>query len=591
MQDFDLVRVKSAVEYSMKRLEAFRTGRLHIVKNLAGDRYAEGGNKQKLLPFLRMAATIHTRKLVPTDPAFIISTKHLELKQIARYAEVSLNDTIKAMNFGDILRRATLDAWIGFGVLKVGIDLHQAVPWNGANHQVGRAYVELVDPEDYVVDMTVKRRDLRAFEGHRFRMPVRVARDLYDKDIRPSEPMGTNFGGDERISQISNPSSPFEGEIEDMVDCWELFFPRDRIVATLRAEDNGGISTEVLQVSNWKGPVDGPYIVLGFLDVPGQIMPAGPGQDLIGLHEDMSGLYRKLRLQAGRQKTNTIYRPHANEDAETWKNAADGDAIANRTPEDIQEISRGGPNRDNFLYLMQLKALFGELGGNLGALGGLGPQAETLGQDKMIEQNSSTLIQEAQSRVLRFAREVGRSLFFWWYTDPVQEYLSEQPIPDTSFHYRAKLKPGARIGNIERLNFDIDPYSLQSQTPQAKLQAIMQFVQGLLLPAAPLMQQQQVMPNWEGIFRLIAKYANMADMDQVVQFATAPAQMDGPYMNGAPTHAESVPMSPVTNRTYTRVNRPGMTQQGSDQMMMQHLMSQPNSQNNNGQSPFQMGMG
>src|SRR3990167_4763242 len=103
----DISRLKSGIEYSLRRLEKFRTNRLNVIKQMVGKHYAEGGTDVKVaLPLIRMAATIHDRRLIPADPGYLISTKYPELKQKALIGEICLNDTVKAMQLGDILRRA-----------------------------------------------------------------------------------------------------------------------------------------------------------------------------------------------------------------------------------------------------------------------------------------------------------------------------------------------------------------------------------------------------------------------------------------------------------------------------------------------------
>ena len=61
----DLGRLQTAVRYANQQLQKFRTTRLSIIKQLVGKHYATGGSDLKIaLPMLRMAATIHNRRLV-----------------------------------------------------------------------------------------------------------------------------------------------------------------------------------------------------------------------------------------------------------------------------------------------------------------------------------------------------------------------------------------------------------------------------------------------------------------------------------------------------------------------------------------------
>jgi hypothetical protein len=92
----------------------------------------------------------------------------------------------------------------------------------------------------------------------------------------------------------------------------------------------------------------------------------------------------------------------------------------------------------------------------------------------------------------------------------------------------------------------------------------------VILPAMPVLAQQGMVPNFQNILRLIARYTNMSELDEIIQFV-GPAAMAAQQAQGQPVGQPPM-KSPVTHRVNTRVNRPGRTEQGADLAKIQTLL-------------------
>ena len=141
---------------------------------------------------------------------------------------------------------------------------------------------------------------------------------------------------------------------------------------------------------------------------------------------------------------------------------------------------------------------------------------------------------------------------------PVKGYPGEQ-VPTV-------ITPEDREGTWLKINFQIDPYSLQSETPQSKLQAIMELMQNILMPAGPMMAQQKLGLNFAGLIQLFSRYRNITDMPDIL-IAQEPL--------GAMDELQDIPqmpsMQPAT-RTVNRVSRSEATGPGQDMAMQMAMM-------------------
>jgi hypothetical protein len=91
-------------------------------------------------------------------------------------------------------------------------------------------------------------------------------------------------------------------------------------------------------------------------------------------------------------------------------------------------------------------------------------------------------------------------------------------------------------------------------------------VNNVLVPFAPMLQQQGISINFEAFLKKLARYANIGeDLDDVLIFTGMP-QEDSAIVGESPR------MPSATTRTNVRVNRPGATQANADNALSQLLM-------------------
>lgn len=319
--------------------------------------------------------------------------------------------------------------------------------------------------------------------------------------------------------------------------------------------------------------------MLAYGIVPGNAMPKSPIQDLIDVHELVNHIYVKLENQAERQKEVIFVSGGADADGNRLLVTRDGEATRIDNPDNLKAVMWGGPNAQNLAFADHLKTLFSYLGGGLDIMGGLSPQSKTAAQDQMLSENASAGVAAYQDTTTAHVSDVIRALCWYWWNHPEKVMHTEYALPtarDISIK-RSVYPAGAsdqfgrpmplrRDVSFEEIDIRIDPYSLQYQTPQARVQMLNQIVQQTILPALPLLQQQGISLDLNNYLEKIARYMDMPDLEEIVTIAEPP-----------PPEAQSTPEQPgmpqATTRNYVRESRSNQTQDNQHQQLLRNLQS------------------
>ena len=572
----DRRRLRSAVEWSRKELRTFREKRQELVRKYVGAHYSDRGDHRRMpVNLMEMAINIYARQLAANNPQVMIETQNQKLKSGAADLEAELNYCLRKQKFSKTLYASVVDALFSVGIVKTGLHYEGALNEYGMENPVTKPFASCVDLDDWVHDASANHWESIAFCGHRYKVPLDYAKEneYFNQKAREdlkaySRDDGGVYADGEKSSEIEKLSrSEGWGEdadaFEDRVELTELFLPRYRLVVTFGNEQ--GSSSKFLSEQQWEGPDVGPYHMLGFSPVPNNIMPLSPGSILRDLHELANSLFCKLADQAERQKTIVGYRGAASEEAERVQKAADGEMYRMDNPEAVREFKFGGADQVTMAFLIQSKDLFSYLGGNLDVLGGLGPQSETATQDKLIAAGASKRISDMQDRVVDFATEIVRSIGWYQWEDPLIDMQVPKPIPGAGRSLMIPVNAGTRKGDYYDYDITIDPYSMVHQSPASKLQMMTELFQAMVAPFVQQLSAQGIEINFESLLKKCGKYANV-DMNDVLTFAGVTA----PSAAGGSSHQRSMPS--YTHRVNERVNRPGATTRGKDQIMMQHLL-------------------
>lgn len=561
-------RLREAMRYSRRKLGEFRRHRMAAIRQYVGKHYGQqGDNAPDKVPinFLALAINIYKRHLVARTPAVLTTTEYGKLKPSTARLGLALDHLLKEIDFGHTMEMLVLDAMFQVGIMKIGLEANGELALDDQVHDIGTPFVDWVDLDDAVWDMGARHFTQLAYIGNRYRLPLDVVKDsdLFkgrDKDeLQGSETLQDEEGG-ERVETLSRGSDHEADRYEDQIDLWDIYLPRENLMLTCVAdqEDIDPI------VREWSGPERGPYRLLGFADVPAQVMPMPPVALWMDVHELANELYLKLGRQAERQKEIDIIQS-GSEMGELIKNASDGEMIKG-DPGAVGHISTGGVNAKNLAFFMQTRDLFNWLSGNIESLGGLGPQSETLGQDELLSKSASKVVEDLQDRTFIFTRDAVEDLAWYLWHDPLIEIPLVQRIEGTNIDLPVLFSPETREGDFLQRNISIVPYSMQYMSPAERLRVIMQTMQGLVFPGLQMLEAQGGVIKFDNLLRVISKYSNVTELNDIVEFPQTEATQQPVGERSRPRQA------PVTTRQNVRVNRPGGTRQGRDAAMMNLLL-------------------
>lgn len=547
-----------AIDWSQRQLVTPRKERVEIIKQYVGSHYADGGTGKNVpVNFLKLATDIYVRQLAARAPRVLVTAKRIDLKSIAANLELAINEIPKEINLSDTLRRFVTEALFSMGILKIGLHTVGEV----LGHDYGESFVDVVTLDDFFLDMAAKRFDQIQFCGNDY-WPLyddvmkSKSFDTMDDDqeIKPDEHTVLGEAGEERAEGVSANESA--QEFKKRLLLRDVWLPKEKLLLTYAVT-----TKRLLRTIEWKGPKAGPYVILGFSTVPGNLLPLAPASTWRDLHELANALFRKLAKQADAQKTVQGFPGGDEEGVDAFKKARDGEGIkwGAGAPE---LLKAGGIDQSSLVFSLQVKELISYFGGNLDSLGGLSRQAETLGQDRLLSEAAGAQMRDMANKTVDAIREVFRSLAWYEWHDPVKRRTLEKKLPGTDLSILVDWNNKARKGKFNVFDLDIDVFSLQDNSPGLRLQKLGMLMQQYVLPLMPAITEQSGQLDAQEILRIAGKYADLPELADIVTFveSTEPSGAGG-----------KPPMPANTTRTYEHVGKPGMTDQGKDRAIQTAL--------------------
>lgn len=570
----DVGRLSSSMRACRQVLQYFREEKRKAVMQFVGRHWArDAAAKPVPINLLARYVQVVSRALVPKNPRVMFTTQQKANQPAVSIMQAWMNQRIVEMKFAETLQRWVTDALYGLAVMKVALATPADAAMEGYVAPAGVPFAECVSLDDFVYDLGARDFRQAGFVGHRFRIPLEVARslDYYEsaerKKLTADDASMMNQEGDEKTALLGQGwEAGADRDFEPMVELWEVYLPRTKRVVTLRS-DAGGVPTsdaKPLRVQEWVGPDCGPYHFLPLQIVPDNAMSKGPIMDLIDLHDYVNVLYRKLINQAHRQKEVLPVSGGQVDDAKNLKQASDGEMFAVDNAAAIKAISYGGPNPTNAAFAQHLADKFSSQAGNLDLLSGANPQSKTASQDKMLNENASAGVSDMQERTVAATANVLTAFGWYWWNHPQQVMTTQAHapgLPDVGIERRLYprgvanemgQKPGmTRDGRYEDLQCRVDPYSMQYRSPQQRLA----FLSGLvkeMLPLMPLLQQQGIMFDMQFYLKKVAEYADEPDVTSLFSVQEPPPPQ-GPEGGGdsPSTSMRNMPAGDTTHE-YTR---------------------------------------
>ena len=559
LSEIQFGRLQESIEWSNRMLEFPKKKRNEAIRELVGKHYSTSGTvKPNPVNFIKLAYCIFIRLLAPRVPRALISTRELELKSTAANLELAVNLIPKEIALQNTMKRAVGEALLSpFGVVKIG--LHAVGEMLG--HSVGAPFVDLIPLDDLIIDMAAKHIDQIQYIGNEYWLDYKEVMESKwfpkgsTNGLMPDEHTTLGEAGEQRAEGISVDESA--QLFKDRIKLRDVWLPSEGIMVTYAVK-----AKKILKVMDWKGPERGPYSILTFDKVPGNLLGLPPVASWRDLHTLANALYRKLSEQADSQKTVQGFPGGDEEGVKAFQASVDGDGIR-WSGGDPKILKAGGVDPNTLAFWLTTKDQGSYFGGNWDASGGLSPQAKTLGQDKLLSEASGAQMRDMAAEVIGFAKEVFGSLAYYEWHDPVRRRKLEKSIPGTDLSIVVPWNRDSRRGKFDVYDLDIDVYSLQDDSPEIKLQKLGMILERFVLPLMPAVERIGGSLDVQKILSDIAKFSDFSEMSEWFQFME-------PVDQGAKGEPAKMPAN--TTRTNVRVNRPGATAEGKSQVLQQALL-------------------
>jgi len=222
--------------------------------------------------------------------------------------------------------------------------------------------------------------------------------------------------------------------------------------------------------------------------------------------------------------------------------------------EDIGMMKQGGVDQSNYAFMLGGIELFDRMAGNLQARMGLGAQADTVGQERLIHGAASRKEGQMQYVMLNAATKLIKQLGVMLWQDEFKTIVTEIAIPGAPGYTATSVwKPGDREGNFLDYNFEIDVYSMQFQSPSIKIQRLNELVMQVLMPMYQLMMEQGVFIDMMQLVKIYADLMNLPELEQIVRFSDPMMDQE----SGSPGMIADIPKAPTSTRNYVRHNTGG----------------------------------
>jgi hypothetical protein len=547
----DYKRLRRASDASWQRLRIFREERVSAIQQFVGIHYGEGGAAYRVpVNFLELAVSIYRRLLAPRSPRVLWTTPVIGNKMTAETAELAENELLEEIQFGMSLARWVTEALFTIGVMKVGL---------APEHKddiAGLPFADVVSFDDWVVDMGASRIEDAQFIGNRYYMTVDKAREAFDRTDIEQTQTGRLEGDTMQASEVSKGQHGLmEERFHPVVEVWDYWLPIDGKVVTFIEKEN-----EPVHEIDWEGPERGPYHILAYNEVPDNIMPLAPIDNLKDLHDLANRLFRKMSNQAINMKTVTGFAQGGEEDAQRLKDSSDLDMIRMDDPNLLKIFKTGTIDPNVLATFLQLRGLFSYMAGNIDLLGGLGAQSDTLGQDQLLATTASERMRELRDKTISAVGGVVEDIGAYLWNDPSRQRKVLKRIGELELELEFSKK--MKKGDLSDYMIRVAPYSLQSRTPAERLRTITNLFQGIITPLAPLMAEQGIVPDMKELVRIIAKYSDTHELADILIGSLRPPEA---------ATSDRGRQSPTTTRHNVRHNIPGASRQGQEDTMSRIL--------------------
>ena len=573
-------RLLKAIRSSRDAMEPFRRVRKELIKDYCGSWYSEGGAENKtFVNLINQTARIYMVVLAANNPQVLVSTPRTDTIAFARRFEVNLNKLISDMTLDKTFRSIVLDAFfcLGCGVVMMrdtdtrfhGLLESEEDIWLDP----GEPWLNRVSLDDLILDMPAKELTKMRYCGHRYRADYEKVMDEpgYSQKVKDKlKPTGREHHDSTGAARdiASEWGSAQDDDLKDMVWLQDIWIAENNSIATMACDQD----LEPLIEREWTGSQAGPYKFLSLGDTPDNVIPTSPAINLKGMHDLQNRLHRRMEEDSDAHRVVQVYPPGMEDDANRLRTAERNGWYRGKSPEQIKQFETGGVDQRDMALATYLQTEYDRFAGNLQAMGGLGAQSATVGQEEMIHGQLSKNVADMRMAVVNFASDCILDLGRLMWEDQTLELKTSMPVGNSGINVISDWTPDFRMGEFDDYEFRVEPYSMVFKTPQQHVQEYFQVLREIA-PLWPMFQAPGATLNVQVLIEELARLLNKPEIKMLITFDT-PAEMLGGDQN-------TVRQSPHTVRENVRRNVPtGGTAENRANSLVRDLMAGASSSTN-----------
>lgn len=519
-----VIRLQRLATAWSKKFEPTLKHRQKLLRLWASGFYDGGYVNEHLINLMDRGVSTVVPFLVEGNPRVLVETLMANLRPYSYSTQLVLNFLINKMNLAEnVFIPIATNSMFGAGITRMIFDYDRLISLDNEVIKLGTPYICVIDDSAYIGDPSAKRRIDFSFEGDTYRLPTEYAKDLFaghDKFgkqiadfIQPDGELVLKYSPEEIASKDFDYNKLALREFTTFQD---IYLKDENTIITILPE--GGHAKKLREVE-WEGPGDGPYDYLAYKYFPESPVPIPPAWTWHDLDVSMNILAMKAREQAESQKDVIVAEPGTEEAANKLLNAKNMDIIVTADADSVDVKSLGGVNPVNYQWMAFAENQFTKSGTpSSDIIAGRGAQAPTLGQEQMVFQNATRIINNMYTRFQNFMTSVIEKLAWGVWTDRTAYYPFVEVIPGAG-EVPVIFSDADKAGDFYDFVFKITPYSSQRMSPEVKYSRMMQFLTSWILPTMQMAQAQGAQLDIPTATKILSDYVGIENLQQFYKTA------------------------------------------------------------------------
>ena len=533
-------RVQRLTRAWQKRQETALEKRQKLLALWASGFFGSNYSRQHLINLIDRGVFTIVPYLVEGNPKVLVDTKIANCRPWAFTTQLALNFILDKMNFAErTLIPAAINSMFGAGITRTFTEYDRVINLDDNAIKYGNNVVRVIDDADYIGDVAAKTRDDFIIEGDIYKLPTEYAKDLYSK-------YADDISSDCKLTSDYHPEKISNGEwdinrlsLREYTSFIDLYLYDEGITITIMPY---GKAAKVLHTVEEDGPGGSPYDFLGYKFFPGTTYPIPPAWAWHDLDVTMNIMAQTAREQAESQKDLLFVPPGHTELGKKITSAKNLDVMEMSTAGEIKKESLGGVNPENYNWMNFAEQAFTKTGANPDVLAGRGAQAPTLGQEQMVFQNASRIVNNMHTRFQGFMTSIINKLAYKVLQDPSEYIPLMHHIPGVG-ELPKVFSSADKVGDFYDFVFKITPYSTQRTSPEVLAQKLMGFMTQWVLPTYQFAAQQGAELDVPTVTRILSDYMGFENFNQFYHTAI-PHELAGIGYQMQPLGQEQRPKGP-----------------------------------------------